>query len=81
MILAGQNRRNSKDKNCATANPLITNPTVTNLGTKPGVGCERPTTNHLIHGTINAIILPLAVPTWLPHWDWWMEETGIKSPG
>jgi hypothetical protein len=50
MILIGENTR-TRSKPCPRANLSTTNPTWTDKGANQGHSGERPTTNHLSHGT------------------------------
>jgi hypothetical protein len=49
MILPG--RPKNSEKPCPSATLFTTNPTLTDLGTNPGLCGERPVTNCLNHGT------------------------------
>jgi hypothetical protein len=50
MKLTGENR-STRGKTCPSATLSTTNPTWIDLGSNPGLRCERPTTNRLSRGT------------------------------
>jgi hypothetical protein len=58
MKLTGENR-STRGKTCNSATLSTTNPARNDPGSNPGLRGERPSTNHLSHGTAQPVLLPL----------------------